>query len=87
LGARIRIPDLGEIGVAQLAAGIDQAMISDDALSAAQFVSLQEVGRTFLHDSIPSEDAALLLDRGLIYRLLGNLRITAAGRTRLTLGR
>ena len=61
-------------------------MTTEDTLSAAQFASLTEIGRTFLHHTIPREDAALLLERGLIYRLLGSLRITAAGRTRLTLG-
>ena len=61
-------------------------MTSDHALTSSQFLSLTEVGRTFLHDNIPFDDAALLLERGLIYRLLGSFRITAAGRARLTLG-
>jgi hypothetical protein len=81
---RIQISD--STGTVVESVQLEVAMTSDDALSAAQFASLTEIGRTFLHDPIPSGDAALLLERGLIYRLLGSLRITAAGRTRLSLG-
>lgn len=81
---RIQISD--PTGTVVESVKLEVAMTTDDALSAAQFVSLTEVGRTFLHDQIPSEDAALLLERRLIYRLLGSLRITAAGRARLLLG-
>lgn len=65
---------------------LEVAMTTDHALTSSQFASLTEVGRTFLHDKIPFQDAELLLERHLIYRLLGSLRITAAGRARLTLG-
>ena len=65
---------------------LEVAMTIDQALSSSEFASLTEVGRTFLHHNIPSDDAAHLLERGLIYSLLGSLRITAAGKTRLTLG-
>jgi hypothetical protein len=60
--------------------------VADNSLSPAQFASLAEIGRTFLHDVIPSEDSTLLQERGLIYRLLGSFRLTTAGRNRLRLG-
>ena len=62
------------------------AMTPQGALTASQFASLAEIGRTVSHDSIPAEDAVLLLERGMIYSLLGSFRITAAGRSRLTQG-
>jgi len=65
---------------------LDVALTRDNTLSATQFASLREVGRSFLHAEIPAEDAVLLLDRGLIYCLLGCLRITAAGKARVLLG-
>jgi hypothetical protein len=62
------------------------AMTISDALTANEFASLGEIGRGFVHGPIPSRDAELLLDRGLIYRMLGGLHISAAGRSRLALG-
>ena len=81
---RIQISD--PTGTVVESVKLEVAMTTDQALTFSQFASLTEVGRTFLHDDIPSDDATLLLERGLIYRLLGSLRITAAGKTRLTLG-
>ena len=81
---RIQISD--PTGAVLESVKLELTMTTDDALSASQFASLTEVGRTFLHNQIPSQDAELLLERRLIYRLLGSFRITAAGRTRLTLG-
>ena len=55
-------------------------------LSVSEFASLTEMGTGFLHEAIPTADATRLLDLGLIYALLGELRITKAGRERLHLG-
>jgi hypothetical protein len=65
---------------------LEVAMTIDHALTSSQFASLTEVGRTFLHNQIPPQDAELLLERQLIYRLLGSFRITAVGKARLKLG-
>jgi len=73
-------------GVVVESVRLDVALTTDNALSATQFASLREVGRSFLHAEIPAEDAVLLLDRGLIYCLLGCFRITAAGKARVVLG-
>jgi len=66
---------------------LEGVMAPQVALSASQFSSLAEIGRTVSHDSIPTEDAVLLLERGLICSLLGSFRITAAGRSWLAQGK
>jgi hypothetical protein len=48
--------------------------------------SLQEVARGPFQEPICAADSARLLQLKLIYRLLGDLRITAAGRARLLSG-
>jgi hypothetical protein len=48
-------------------------------LSQAEMDSLREVGRGAHHAPIPVRHAERLLSLKLIYRLLGDLRITAAG--------
>jgi hypothetical protein len=55
-------------------------------LSEGEYASLTEVGTGFLHEAIPAEDAARLLRLGLVYNLLGSIRITTAGRRRLRQG-
>jgi hypothetical protein len=81
---RIQISDSN--GAVLESVKLEVALTTDGVLTAGQFASLAEISRSILHDPIPAEDATLLLDRGLIYRLLGGLRMTAAGRTRLALG-
>jgi hypothetical protein len=61
-------------------------MASSNYLSVTEFASLQEVGRGIAHDRIPESHGMRLLDLHLIYRLLGSLRITAAGRARISRG-
>jgi hypothetical protein len=58
------------------------AMATDDTLSASELTSLQEIAKGLLHGSIPEADAARLVELRLIYRLLGDLRMTTAGRVR-----
>lgn len=65
---------------------LEVAMAPQGALSTSQFSSLTEIGRSVVHHSIPAEDAVMLLERGMIYSLLGSFRITAAGRSRLAQG-
>ena len=48
--------------------------------------SLSEVARGVWHDPIPAGHRAMLLEAGLVYVLLGGLRVTKAGRARITLG-
>jgi len=61
-------------------------MASKSDLSQNEFTSLAEVGKGFFHDMIPAGDAARLQELGLVYNLLGSVRITTAGRDRLRLG-
>jgi hypothetical protein len=61
-------------------------MITNMALSASEFASLQEVTKGFEQSAIPEADALRLLDLGLTYKLLGLLRITRAGRGRIASG-
>ena len=56
--------------------------MADEALSHSELASLQEIGRGLRHESIPHVDAIRLLELHLIYKLLGDLRITTAGRVR-----
>jgi hypothetical protein len=52
-------------------------------LSPAELASLAEMGTGLLHKAIPASHTARLLELALIYGLLGDLRITKAGRLRL----
>jgi hypothetical protein len=55
-------------------------------LSVSELASLREVARGPLHDPIPTAHGARLLELGLVYYLLGSLRITTAGRARVRTG-
>ena len=81
---QIRIADPAGFVIDHVTAEV--APVGDNSLSLSQFASLTEIGRTLLHGVIPAQDAALLLERGLIYRLLGSFRLTTAGRNRLRIG-
>jgi hypothetical protein len=61
-------------------------MPANSYLSAAEFASLQEVARGIGHGGIPESHRLRLMDLGLIYTLLGSLRITTAGRMRIARG-
>jgi hypothetical protein len=52
-------------------------------LTAAEFGSVQEVAKGINQGVIPGEHSVRLLELRLVYKLLGDLRITAAGRTRI----
>ena len=56
------------------------------ALSPDEFASLQEVAKGFDQRPIPEVDAVRLLELDLIYKLLGLLRMTGAGRARIASG-
>jgi hypothetical protein len=55
-------------------------------LTDLEFASLQEVGSSFCHDAIPADHQARLLALGLIYALLGSVRVNTAGRARMNRG-
>jgi hypothetical protein len=55
-------------------------------LSTGEFASLQEVAKGFDQTPIPEADALRLLELHLIYKLLGMLRMTGAGRARIASG-
>jgi hypothetical protein len=55
------------------------------SLSRGEVLSLQEVGKGVHQGCVSSQHAARLIELKLVYRLLGELRITAAGRARLGL--
>jgi hypothetical protein len=55
-------------------------------LSNSQFASLKEVGSGFCHNAIPTDDGQMLRNLGLVYSLLGALKITTAGRLRIDRG-
>jgi hypothetical protein len=61
-------------------------MSASSYLSVTEFASLQEVGRGIGHAGIPESHGLRLLDLQLIYRLLGSLHITTAGRVRIARG-
>jgi hypothetical protein len=61
-------------------------MLGESRLSTSEFASLVEVGKGFSHGCIPAADGAKLLEMRLIYKLLGENRLTVAGRMRLALG-
>jgi hypothetical protein len=58
-------------------------MSDGPALSDTEFASLHEVAKGFHQGFIPPDHAARLVALGLIYRLLGSLRITTAGEARI----
>jgi hypothetical protein len=58
-------------------------MSSSSYLSLAQFASLKEVAKGFNQGAVPTLDAGRLLELGLIYKLLGDLRLTTSGRVRI----
>jgi hypothetical protein len=55
-------------------------------LSASEFASLAEVAKGFDHGRIPAADGARLTELRLTYKLLGDDRLTTAGRVRLAQG-
>lgn len=57
--------------------------MTNDILSNEELTSLKEVNRGAVQRAIPATHAEHLLELGLIYRLLGSLRITSAGMARL----
>ena len=61
-------------------------MSASNYLSATGFELLREVGSGIGHGGIPESHSLRLLDLRLIYRLLGSLRITAAGKARIARG-
>jgi hypothetical protein len=61
-------------------------MSANNTLSALEFASLQEVGSGVAHGTIPESDGLRLMHLRLVYKLLGNLRITTAGRLRIAHG-
>jgi hypothetical protein len=61
-------------------------MSASDYLSATELASLREVGSGIGHGGIPETQSLRLMDLRLIYRLLGSLRITSAGRARIVRG-
>jgi len=56
-------------------------------LSHEEFASLQEVGKGFMQRAIPHAHRDRLITLGYIVDLVGNLRLTDAGRVRLGAGR
>lgn len=62
-------------------------MCTDSALTDEEFAALREIGRGPMHDRIPREIGMRLIELGLAYRLLGEIRITSDGRRRLLAGR
>jgi hypothetical protein len=74
---------IGKVSVRDVAAGYSIKI----AITSDEFDSLHEVGRGIDHRSIPPAHALRLLELRYINRLLGGLRITTAGRDRLSRGR
>jgi hypothetical protein len=56
-------------------------------LSRAEYNALEEVAKFFNGTTIASQHADRLLELRLIYRMLGELRITSAGSALIRLGR
>ena len=52
-------------------------------LTPSELASLRQIARGFFQEAICANDTARLLRLKLIYRLLGDLRITAYGKARL----
>jgi hypothetical protein len=61
-------------------------MSASSNLSVTEFASLREIGRGIGHAGIPESHSLRLMELGLIYRLLGSLHITTAGRIRIARG-
>ena len=61
-------------------------MSASNYLSATEFASLREVGSGIGHGGIPESHSLRLMDLRLIYRLLGSLCITTAGKARIARG-
>jgi hypothetical protein len=61
-------------------------MAANASLSDLEVASLKEVGRGVWQYTIPQSHADRLTKLGLVYRVLGGLRITSAGRTRIGFG-
>ncbi len=57
-----------------------------ESLSASEMSSLREVAKGVFQQPIPQPDVSKLLELGLVYWLLGGLRVTAAGRARTHTG-
>jgi hypothetical protein len=55
-------------------------------LTPTELASLRQVSRGIFQDAISATDTERLLHLKLIYILLGDLRITAAGKARLLFG-
>ena len=55
-------------------------MAENAILSEAEYASLQEINRGLFQRRIPADHADRLLSLKFIYRLLGDLKITAKGR-------
>jgi hypothetical protein len=69
----------------QLARYFRMTVISPN-LTASEYCSLQELAKGFYGNAISTGDAQRLLGLKLIYRLLGDLRITTLGRARIAKG-
>jgi hypothetical protein len=60
-------------------------MLGESRLSSSELTSLAEVANGFSYGCIPAADGARLLELDLIFKLLGENRVTIAGRKRLAL--
>jgi|SRR5579859_1274323 len=79
---RLRLAWTNPIGVISPICTLVSCMTTGDILTHSELASLQEIGRGLRHGSIPEADALRLVELRLIYRLLGDLRMTTAGRIR-----
>jgi hypothetical protein len=61
-------------------------MSGEPRLSVSEFASLGEVAKGVAHGTIPAADGVTLLELRLIYKLIGETRITMAGKARLAQG-
>lgn len=61
-------------------------MKESSPLTDPEFASLREVATGICHNAIPANHRARLLHLGLVYNLLGSLRINTAGRERINQG-
>lgn len=58
-------------------------MSASSYLTVTELASLREVAKDFNQGPVPTADALRLLDLNLVYKLLGDLRITSTGRVRI----
>jgi hypothetical protein len=58
-------------------------MSMQSSLTPSELISLKEVSRGPFQAAIPQADGSRLLQLKLVYKMLGELRITMAGRDRL----